>query len=418
MKSKIRRIFYLLLGTCLLTSLSFSGGFLIYEHGAAAMAQGGAFVARAYDPSALFHNPAGIAWLSGTQISLGTTLITSKSSVELPKYSLIDPTWTGSANQKSQIFYPSTFYLTHSLNEKITLGLGFFSPYGLGTEWENPKTFPLRYIAYKTDMKTFFINPTVAYRINENFSIAFGVSYIYANIKYKRYDILEPPMVPMPMDIEVILEGKDSFAFGFNAGLLYKKDNFSFGLSYRSRSTLNFEGDLSMGTLMKMSGKADIKLPDVFMFGIAYKISDRFEVEGDVQYTLWSVYDELVLKVEGLEDQKIEQNWENVFIFRIGGQYQLNESFALRAGFLYDFTPQPVEFMDSSLPDADRWAVTAGFGYKVNNFAIDFAFQYEPFQDRTSPNREIYDIPFLGNLGEGTYSTTAYLFGISFTYQF
>ena len=47
---------------CLLLGLAPVGegsGFLIYEHGAAAMAMGGAFVAVANDPSTIFHNPAG-----------------------------------------------------------------------------------------------------------------------------------------------------------------------------------------------------------------------------------------------------------------------------------------------------------------------------------------------------------------------
>ena len=56
-------------------SLGTAAGFLIYEHGAAAMAMAGAFVSIANDPSAIFHNPAGIAFLKGTQFSVGTTLI-------------------------------------------------------------------------------------------------------------------------------------------------------------------------------------------------------------------------------------------------------------------------------------------------------------------------------------------------------
>ena len=57
-------------------NLGSGSGFLIYEHGAAAMAMAGAFVSVANDPTAIFHNPAGIAFLRGTQVSVGTTLIT------------------------------------------------------------------------------------------------------------------------------------------------------------------------------------------------------------------------------------------------------------------------------------------------------------------------------------------------------
>ena len=116
---------------------------------------------------------------------------------------------------------------------------------------------------------------------------------------------------------------------------------------------------------------------------------------------------------------EIEENWEDSFVFRFGAQYKPNENLALRAGFLYDNTPQPVESMDPMLPDANRWALTLGFGYDTGKLVIDLAYQYEPFLDRTSPNREIppYQIGPI-NLGEGTYSTTAHLFGISFIFKF
>ena len=52
-----------------------AAGFALYEHGAAATATAGAFIARANDPSAIYYNPAGI---SGQRagVMLGTTLIT------------------------------------------------------------------------------------------------------------------------------------------------------------------------------------------------------------------------------------------------------------------------------------------------------------------------------------------------------
>ena len=124
--------------------------------------------------------------------------------------------------------------------------------------------------------------------------------------------------------------------------------------------------------------------------------------------------------VLGVADKVVEENWEDSYLFRVGLQYQMNENFTLRGGFLYDKTPQPVETMDPILPDSDRWALTAGFGFKVGSIVIDAAYQYEPFKDRTSPNRDIYlNNPIPGvNAGLGTYSTTAHLFGVSFGFVF
>lgn len=51
-------------------SLSQGSGFLIYEQGVATMAMGGAFVALANNPTAVFHNSGGLAWLGGTEATL------------------------------------------------------------------------------------------------------------------------------------------------------------------------------------------------------------------------------------------------------------------------------------------------------------------------------------------------------------
>ena len=70
-----KKVSCLVLFILVLSSSAFSSGFLIYEHGTAAMALAGAFVSLANDPSAIFYNPAGIAWLPGTRVSAGGTFI-------------------------------------------------------------------------------------------------------------------------------------------------------------------------------------------------------------------------------------------------------------------------------------------------------------------------------------------------------
>ena len=36
---------------------------------------------------------------------------------------------------KNMDYFPSTIYLTHKYNEKLSTGLGVFTPFGLGTKW-------------------------------------------------------------------------------------------------------------------------------------------------------------------------------------------------------------------------------------------------------------------------------------------
>jgi len=442
-----------------LSSLSHGAGFLIYEHGAAAMAMGGAFVALANNPSAIFHNPAGIAFLEGTQINFGTTLITSAGDLSLPNW----PVSTyQTVEREKKWFYPPTFYISHKISEKVVAGFGFFVPYGLGVEW--PEDYPLRYISIRDEMKTFFFNPTLAYKVNENFALGFGVSYIYSTLEFELVERKEDtidltPHVGLPiiasytMDVPLVLDATGS-AWGLNAGALYKGENFSIGFNWRGGFKIKFDGDLALSAALvdvtipppwdllipaeaveavetaiadqvPSEGGALIpsfNFPHIFGVGVAFNLTQSLIMSVDVHYLLWSTYDEFTVEVDvpGFENKHVEENWTDSFVFRGGLEYKLNERFALRAGFLYDQTPQPLETMDPILPDANRWAITGGFGYKSGNFIIDVAYQYEPFQDRTSENRSIpaYQHPLLGNLGRGTYSTTAHLIGISIGFVF
>lgn len=416
-------------------------GFLIYEHGAAAMAMGGAWVGVANNPTAIFHNPAGIAWLDGTQISVGTTLITQKASLSLPNYP--DPTFQ-TVDVKDKWFYPSTFYISHKFSDRITAGFGFFTPYGLGLEW--PEDYPLKYISVKDDMKTFIFNPVVAVKVSDNFSLAVGASYIHATISFdlvQRLDLADaaggllPPNV-LVYDVPVNFEASGS-SFGLNAGALYKGEKFSLGFNWRGGFKIEFDGDLNLDTsglqipfpynlfidpsAIPTSGDAStaFNFPHILGVGTAFNLTEKLLLTVDIHYVLWSTYDKFTVEVgiPGFDDKVIEENWEDSFLFRGGIQYQVSESFALRAGALYDQTPQPTETMDPILPDADRWALTGGFGYKSGGFEINVAYQYEKFQERTSPNREILIHPLTGvNLGEGPYKVMAHLIGISLGYNF
>jgi len=412
-----------------LVPLSYGSGFLIYEHGASAMAMAGAFVALANNPSAIFHNPAGIAFLNGTQIYTGTTLITSKGSLSLPNWP--DPTYK-SVNQKSQWFYPSTFYISHRFGEKMAAGFGFFSPYGLGTKW--PKDYPLRYISYQDDMKTFFFNPAIAFKLSENFSLGFGASYIYSTISFDLVELVNlKPLNPFlgAYDVPINLKANGD-AWGFNAGALYKGENFSFGLNWRSGFKIKFEGDLTLDTanipavvrpLFPTEGTAatSFDFPHILGAGLAFNLTPKVLLSTDIHYVLWSSYDKYVVEVgvPGFANKEVTEDWKDSFIFRGGLEYKVNENFALRAGLLHDQSPQPVESMDPVLPDAKRWAFTGGFGYKKGYFVLDLAYQLELFSDRTSPNRNIYYLlsPKV-SLVEGTYSITAHLIGISLGFVF
>lgn len=416
------------------SSVGYGAGFLIYEHGAAAMAMAGAFISIANDPSAIFHNPAGIAFLKGTQVSIGTTLITSKGSLELTKWP--DPRTAKTWEQDSQLFYPSTVYLTHSLSDKVTLGFGFFTPFGLGARWplkdaqEQPN--PLRFLGYEDDMKTFFFNPTIAFKASDNVSIGFGVSYIYSTVKFKLVQPADLTGYGLGVyDVPAVMEGNGS-AFAFNAGLLYRKDKFSLGLNMRSGFNINYNGNLELdlsnvpapfNALMpgESEGKTSFSFPAILGLGISYHATEKLLLSADLHFVLWSVFDRYIVYFDepAIEDIMSEQDFDDSFLLRGGLQYLITPKLALRGGVIYDWTPQPVETMDPLLPDANRFAVTAGIGYTFGKVVLDVCYHRELFNDRTAPNRYIPNYQFgTVNIGESIYKMSAHLIGMSLRFVF
>jgi len=409
-------------------------GFLIYEHGAAAMAMGGAFVAVANDPTAVFHNPAGIAWLDGTQISLGTTVIIPKTKLTMPYAPLINPAYSKSYEAKKQLFYPSTFYITHKLSDKIVAGFGFFSPYGLGTEW--PANYPLRYLSVKDDMKSFVFNPVIAYKVSDNFSLGAGVFYVLSTLAFDLVTVQDfRPYGGGMYEVPASITDGEGNGWGWNVGALYKGEKFSLGLNWRSGFKIDFEGEIDLDSInvpapfkpyVPPGGNVatSFDFPHILCAGVAFNLTPKLLLSADINYVFWNTYDKFDITIDFPdpypdEVETFEEHWDVSTLFRTGLQYQLNEKLALRAGFLFDQTPQPVMTMDPILPDADRVAFTAGFGYKISKFVIDATYHYEIFSDRTSPNRTIAAYQVGGiNLGEGTYSATAHLLGVSLRFVF
>lgn len=404
-------------------------GFLIYEHGAAAMGIAGAFVGVANDATAIFHNPGGVAFLEGTQVSVGGTFIIPKGSLSLPNWP--DPTYR-EVDQVDQTFFSPNFYITHRLSDKVGLGLGFFCPYGLGTKW--PEKYPLRYVGVSNEMQTIIINPMIAYRISDKVGLGFGISYVYSSLTLDL--VRRISFGPYgSYDVAASVDGASGNSLSWNFGLLYKAGKFSAGLNYRSGFSIKYEGDLKLdnsnvpGPLkgyIPASSKANstFSFPNIIGLGVSYQLSPKLLVSLDLHYTGWSVYDKYDLNIDypdplpDPEPETVTENFKDTVIFRFGLDYKLNDALSLRGGILVDQTPQPEASVDPNLPDANRVALIGGFGYGFGKFRIDVGYQYEMFSDRKSPNRDVYLLAPGTNLGEGTYSMTAQLIGVSLSYRF
>ena len=220
---------------CIVLLIAFSlenvnaGGFQLNEHGAKPMGMGGAFTAIANDASAIYWNGAGLTQLTGTQIMLGTALITPVTS-----FRGVAPQITEYKMEK-QSFFPSHFFAAYRANEKTVLGIGFTTPFGLGTKWD--ENWIGKYLAVETELQTFAFMPTFAYSLTDNFSISAGFHYSFATVLITRKN----SQAPFTGDAFITLDGKDTEGFGYQFGLMYKPSkNLSLGASFHSEVDYKF----------------------------------------------------------------------------------------------------------------------------------------------------------------------------------
>jgi len=402
----------------LLGSTAFGSGFQINEHGARAMAMGGAFTAAALDPSILYFNNAGITQMSGFKLMLGTTLI-SPSSTFRGVYPSVKET-----KMESQIFYPSHFYATYQISDQLYAGLGFNTPFGLGTKW--PATWDGRFVSREIEVRTFNFNPVIAYKVDDNLSIGLGLQYAFGDVTINR-DINFPPFSG---DANVDLTGKASSAMGFTAGLMYKMAcDLNLGVSYRSEVKYNFKGSATttggpsqLASLLPGGDiSASLTTPQQLVVGASYQVSPKLLVSTDFQWVGWSSYDSL--KVDFADPAKSDlaspRMYENSYIIRLGANYQYCDNMYFSAGILYDRNPVKDQFVDATLPDADRLGFSVGAGYKLmNNLSVDLAYMFLRFNERTINNSMV---SYTGNAGfnafNGTYNSTAHLFSLSLSYN-
>ncbi len=423
-----------------------AAGFRLSTAGAKAMGMGFAFTAQANDPSAIYFNPAGIIQLEGTNVMAGVTYVKENGGAFTGTTPLTAGA-TASETQKDLDFFIPNMYITKKASPTFAYGVGVFTPFGLGQEYQDRNASIFRNQITKIDLMTVVVNPTVAWKVGENLSVGAGVDFMWGKAKLAKTGVINNalPGGNSPTNIFLLdLEG-DGTAWGYNFGLLLTPSkNWSVGFSHRSPFNLDIKnGDVDItnisstglialggvasaqtvfgGPTFATKGSTTINLPATTAFGIAY-IRDRLTLEADLDVTWWSSYERLNIDIETntalLPDSNSRKSWKNVAALRFGGQYKVTDPLALRLGFAYDPTPVPADTMGPELPDATRLVYNAGAGYKYKNWTIDAAYYYLDKKDRTVHNQTTPAYPSYGTGFNGTWKGDAHLLAFDIGYKF
>ena len=405
--------------TCSLAGMAHAGGYRVALQGQKALAMGHTGVALSDSAESIFFNPGAITQLeSDTDIVGGITLLDGATLYENEDTLVEEET-------DNPLGTPINGYMARRISSELSWGLGIYTPYGNKVEWDTD--WAGSHLVNYIELQAIYIQPTIAYQINESTSIGFGPNLVLGSVEFNRN--LSTSLTNAAGDrSNVTIKAENVTAWGFNLGILHKvSDKTSLGFSYRSEVTVEARDEDAdfddvptalETTFADGDFDADLPLPAELTLGIAYKYNDRLTLAFDFNRTYWDVYEELVIEFDNGITSVNPRNYEDSNIFRFGAQYRYDDKWTLRGGIYFDESPVPDGSFAPETPRNDSIGYTAGATYTYSqNLQMDFSLLILTFDDEEN-SYDFYEeggftIPF-----SGTYDSAANSIGFGLTYKY
>lgn len=386
-----------------------AGGWKIPEQSLNSMALGGAYVAHTSGADTNYHNPANMAFMdeSKSYVEGGLTLAHLPSNV----YTLADP-YSGES-ETEDILIPFFHYVAPAIGD-FRWGVSMVAPGGLTKRW---KEQPQKSFAEEFTLKIIELNPSMSYKVSEDFSVGGGLRLIYSE-----------GVVRSSGQVSRDMEG-DTIEFGYNLAMTYKPtSDINLAATYRSNIDIKEEGSAKLyyGDALMYDGDASVEvpLPAALNLAISKTWDETFTLEFNYERTFWSQYEDLDFEYGGANlgpltpffDTPQARDWKDTNTFRVGATIQMDKLTTMMA-FAIDETPAPVETIGFELPDSDAKIFSMGFRYQqTDQLSWGAAFLYDSKESITVP-AGVNDNLVLAN-GGGFSEGGAFLTTIGVAYEY
>ena len=384
MKSQ-HSLFALALG--IVAGPAMAGGILLYEAGqeGAGLANAGS-AALATDPSVLMNNPAGLTALDGTQVSLNGQLILGDMGFQRDD----DNDFSGNEGGNPLPYLPgSSFFISHKINDCASVGFGMYGNFGLSVDYDDD--WAGRYFSQGSTLIGLSLQPTYAYKINDDLSIGFGPRLVYG---YYSTEIAIDNNVILPFDRfddgQVQFKDTDT-GVGLNLGLRYQLDErTTLGLAYTSKVDLEFEDSpefkdidnpLLSGALNQLSLQSlqvDMAIPQTLSMSVAHSLDEQWTLLASANWQDWSEFGEMGVEVEtaaGGSAGTLSRNYHDTWHLSFGAQNQLGPKLRWNMGVAYDSSAVDDKDRTVDNPMNDTWRLATGLNYQVDEGSdLDLAY--------------------------------------------
>ncbi len=405
---------------------SHAAGFALSEQSGSGLGNAYAGAAAvAEDASTIYFNPAGMTYIQGRQ--LVGALHTIKTSGDFHNQGSVAgagrPLGSEGGDFGSWAFLPNIYY-KQDLTEQLKFGIGIGTPFGLKTEYN--RNWMGRFQAVKSELKTVNINPSLAWKVNDQWSLGVGISAMWAEAELSSAVNLSALGLG---ESSAKNKGKD-WGFGYNLGAIYQATpDTRFGVAYRSKVEQHLKGDVRSpftlangipGSTLNTDISADLTLPETFSFSAFSHLNNKWELLTDITWTRWSQFKELkILRENGSNTTvgpAITEHWNNVLRYSVGMNYLYSDTVKLRTGIAYDDEAIDNEHRTARIPGNDRIWLSLGASWQYTpETKLDIGYTHLFIKDA-----RINDDQRLTGRGliAGKYEGSADILSLQFTHNF
>ena len=361
----------------LATTPVMASGLFLYEvaNDNAGLANAGA-AARAQNPGTLASNVAGMSYLPGTQISGGLQLLHSNLEFSRDGNSNIAGRDSGTLME----WVPGgSLFVTQQLDEHWHVGFASYGDFGLGLDYEND--WSGRYFIQNDELLGLTLQPSVAYRFNDQWSLGLGLRAMYAMLD------AQLAIDNTPLDIRSDSDGSMTYkshdwGFGANLGVIYQPwQGTRIGLNYASEIELEFEDALSpeglgpvVANRLQAAGilgaetELTMNVPQTLTLSLYHAPNEQWAVLASANWQDWSSFGQVGVQIDsgnpvsGTADANFKDTWH----LSLGTQYQATRQLLWNLGVGYDSSPVSDSDRTFSMPLGSTWRFGTGLTYALD----------------------------------------------------
>ncbi len=366
----------ILLSTILMSSSAFAAGYQLQEYTVTGLgrAMAGAGI-MGDDYSAVAFNPAGMGFTQKSGVQAGLIAVDLRSHT---KGKVSGPWGERKGRDNTHIFrlLPHLFG-QYKLNDKATLGIGLYTPFGLATDYRN-NWYATAQGQY-SGITVVNLTPAISYKLTDMITLGVG-----ANLQYT-----QAHLTGGTVDGGYTNMRADDTNVGYIVGLTFEPwKTTRFGVSYRSKVHHKLKGKdhgRAGSSFSFLAGKhkvhADITTPETVIFSAAQDLGDKWTISGTARWTRWSRFRDLDIYQSNYPlpgpMSHTHENWKDTWFYAVGADYKYCKNLTFRFGTAYDETSiKNSTDRTVRIPDERRIWASVGASYQKNNWQVDVGYAH------------------------------------------